>query len=143
MKKIIVASHGNMAEGMKNTIELFAGHNNNVSYISAYTKKDDDLTETIDKLFDSFDSDDKVIIFTDLMGGSVNQRLTVKAQDKSNVFIIYGFNLPVVIEAILSKEEVNNEYINKLVDVGRTSLGTIDTKKNAVSSKNDNSDFFN
>lgn len=132
-----------MAEGMKNTIELFAGHNNNVSYISAYTKKDDDLTETIDKLFDSFDSDDKVIIFTDLMGGSVNQRLTVKAQDKSNVFIIYGFNLPVVIEAILSKEEVNNEYINKLVDVGRTSLGTIDTKKNAVSSKNDNSDFFN
>ncbi|QFR69547.1 PTS sugar transporter subunit IIA domain-containing protein [Companilactobacillus paralimentarius] len=39
MKKIVVASHGSMAEGMKNTIELFAGHNDNVSYISAYTKR--------------------------------------------------------------------------------------------------------
>ena len=136
MKKIVVASHGSMAEGMKNTIELFAGHNDNVSYISAYTKKNDDLNETIDKLFDTFADDDKVIIFTDLMGGSVNQRLTVKAQTNKNVFIIYGFNLPVVIEAILSKEDVNATYIKKLVEVGTVELDSND-------SNNDDEDFFN
>lgn len=141
MKKIVVASHGSMAEGMKNTIELFAGHNDNVSYISAYTKKNDDLNETIDKLFGTFTDDDKVIIFTDLMGGSVNQRLTVKAQNNKNVFIIYGFNLPVVIEAILSKEDVNATYIKKLVEVGRNSLGTVELNNN--DSKNDDEDFFN
>ncbi|WP_246001290.1 PTS sugar transporter subunit IIA [Companilactobacillus musae] len=143
MKKIVVASHGSMAEGMKNTIELFAGHNDNVSYISAYTKKNDDLNETIDKLFDTFTDDDKVIIFTDLMGGSVNQRLTVKAQDNKNIFIVYGFNLPVVIEAILSKEDVNSTYIKKLIEVGRSSLGTVELNDDNNDSKNDNEDFFN
>ncbi len=141
MKKIIVASHGSMAEGMKNTIELFAGQNKNVSYISAYTKKNDDLNETIDKLFDSFNEDDKVIIFTDLMGGSVNQRFTVKAQNNNNVFIIYGFNLPIVIEAILSNEDVTKDYLKKLVDVGKNSIGLVDFEENE--SKNDSEDFFN
>ncbi|PMD72091.1 PTS sugar transporter subunit IIA [Companilactobacillus nuruki] len=141
MKRIVVASHGSMAEGMKNTIELFAGHDNDVDYISAYTKKNDDLNETIDKLFSSFNDDDKVIIFTDLKGGSVNQRLTVKAQNNQNIFIIYGFNLPVVIEAILTKEEITQEYIKNLIQIGKDSLGTIDFSKNE--SKNDDEDFFN
>ncbi|KRM15791.1 PTS system fructose IIA component [Companilactobacillus nantensis DSM 16982] len=130
-----------MAEGMKNTIELFAGQNENVSYISAYVKKNDDLSETIDNLFSSFNDDDKVIIFTDLMGGSVNQRLTVKAQNNPNIFIVYGFNLPIVIEAILSKEEVTKSYIKKLVQVGKDSLGMVDIEDSE--SKNNNEDFFN
>ncbi|MBL3530873.1 PTS sugar transporter subunit IIA [Companilactobacillus zhachilii] len=141
MRRIVVASHGSMAEGMKNTIELFAGKNENVSYLSAYVKKNDDFTEMINKLFSSFNDDDKVIIFTDLMGGSVNQRLTVKAQGNPNVFIVYGFNLPVVIEAILSKEEVTKEYVQKLVQVGKDSLGMVDLEP--AESKNDNEDFFN
>ncbi|GEO64574.1 PTS sugar transporter subunit IIA [Companilactobacillus nantensis] len=141
MKRIVVASHGSMAEGMKNTIELFAGQNENVSYISAYVKKNDDLSETIDNLFSSFNDDDKVIIFTDLMGGSVNQRLTVKAQNNPNIFIVYGFNLPIVIEAILSKEEVTKSYIKKLVQVGKDSLGMVDIEDSE--SKNNNEDFFN
>jgi Phosphotransferase system, mannose/fructose-specific component IIA len=95
----------------------------------------------INKLFSSFNDDDKVIIFTDLMGGSVNQRLTVKAQGNPNVFIVYGFNLPVVIEAILSKEEVTKEYVQKLVQVGKDSLGMVDLEP--AESKNDNEDFFN
>jgi len=141
MRRIVVASHGSMAEGMKNTIELFAGQNENVSYISAYVKKNDDLNETIDKLFSSFNDDDKVIIFTDLMGGSVNQRLTVKAQNNPNIYIIYGFNLPIVIEAILSKEEVTKDYIQKLVQVGKDSLGVVDLQDSKTD--NDNEDFFN
>jgi len=141
MRRIVVASHGSMAEGMKNTIELFAGQNENVSYISAYTKKNDDLDETIDKLFSSFSNDDKVIIFTDLMGGSVNQRLTVKAKNNPNIYIIYGFNLPIVIEAILSKEEVTKDYIQKLVQVGKDSLGVVDLEDSKTD--NDNEDFFN
>ncbi|WP_201306993.1 PTS sugar transporter subunit IIA [Companilactobacillus farciminis] len=141
MKRIVVASHGSMAEGMKNTIELFAGHKNNVDYISAYTRKNDDLNQTINDLFNSFKSDDKVIIFTDLMGGSVNQKMTVKAQENPNVFIIYGFNLPVVIEAILSNEEVNGEYVKKLIQVGRSSLGTVPVEEKEI--KNNDEDFFN
>lgn len=141
MKKIVVASHGSMAEGMKNTIELFAGVNDNVSYISAYTKKNDDLDDRVDKLFDSFEDDDKVIIFTDLMGGSVNQRLSVKAKTDKNVFIIYGFNLPVVIEAILSKEPVTKNYIQKLVKIGKDSLGVADLDESGA--KNNDEDFFN
>lgn len=141
MRRIVVASHGSMAEGMKNTIELFAGQNENVSYISAYVKKNDDLNETIDKLFSSFNDDDKVIIFTDLMGGSVNQRLTVKAKNNPNIYIIYGFNLPIVIEAILSKEEVTKDYIQKLVQVGKDSLGVVDLQDSKTD--NDNEDFFN
>ncbi|WP_338231279.1 PTS sugar transporter subunit IIA [Companilactobacillus muriivasis] len=141
MRRIVVASHGSMAEGMKNTIELFAGQNENVSYISAYVKKNDDLNETIDKLFSSFNDDDKVIIFTDLMGGSVNQRLTVKAKNNPNIYIIYGFNLPIVIEAILSKEEVTKDYIQKLVQVGKDSLGVVDLEDSKTD--NDNEDFFN
>ena len=40
MRRIILASHGMLAEGMKDSVTFIVGHSNNIYTISAYTKED-------------------------------------------------------------------------------------------------------
>ena len=69
MNRIIIASHGKLAEGMKNTVEFFGG--NNVDYLEQ-TMTDTGFEKKVIELFHKY-KDDNVIVFTDLYGGSVNQ----------------------------------------------------------------------
>ena len=39
MRKFLLASHGNLAAGMKNTIEMIAGVRDDIQAIGAYTKE--------------------------------------------------------------------------------------------------------
>jgi mannose/fructose-specific phosphotransferase system component IIA len=141
MKRFIVASHGELAKGIQSTIELFAGHDLPITYISAYTKADADLDTQLKKVFDSITDTDQVLIFTDLMGGSVNQKLSLRAVNYINVFIIAGFNLPVILEAVLSPDPIDQKYIAALVSKGRAGLQQVALPDKPMDSNDD--DFLN
>lgn len=141
MKRFIVASHGELAKGIQSTIELFAGHELPITYITAYTKADSDLDDQLKKALAPVTPADQVIIFTDLMGGSVNQKLTLAAAPYKNIFIIAGFNLPVILEAVLSADPVDQKYITTLIDKGRAGLQQVSLPSKPIDSSND--DFLN
>lgn len=122
MNKFLVASHANFATGAQSTIELFAGENKNISYIAAYNKDGASLESQLDEFFATLTEEDHVLIFTDLFGGSVNQQISVRAAKFTNVFIIAGFNLPVILEALLSAEPITEEFVDQLLQSGRASL---------------------
>jgi len=100
MYKFIVAAHGKLAQGYKSTIEMFLGNSLDIDYITTYTEDSLDLEEQITQILKSLTEDTQLIIFTDLFSGSVNQKFINKLENRPDVFIISGTNLPAILEVM-------------------------------------------
>ena len=95
MRKILIASHSELAEGMKQTLKFFAGNQIDVSAICAYVDEES-LQSKLDAFFEKVSDEDEVLIFTDLLGGSVNQAIIFKPQSCAcNHWRIFKYNFRV------------------------------------------------
>ena len=121
MKKFMVASHARLATGYQSTIDLFAGSDHQITYVSAYVDEVD-LDQEVTNFISSISDDDQAVIFTDLFGGSVNQKFVIAAQNKTNMFVVAGMNLPVILEIILSPDSFTRDVIDSLIANGRTAM---------------------
>ena len=121
MKKFMVASHARLATGYQSTIDLFAGSDHQITYVSAYVDEVD-LDQEVTNFISSISDDDQAVIFTDLFGGSVNQKFVIAAQNKTNIFVVAGMNLPVILEIILSPDHFTRDVIDSLIANGRTAM---------------------
>ncbi|MDO4670535.1 MAG: PTS sugar transporter subunit IIB [Aerococcus sp.] len=122
MPRLVIASHGLMAQGIQSTLELFVGSDRPITYMSAYVEGQLDIDQQITEYFQSVEDNDQVIIFTDLFGGSVNQKLLLAANERPNTFLVAGFNLPLLIEVAVSDEELTQEQLTALIETSRQSL---------------------
>lgn len=102
MRKILIASHGELAQGMKQTVLFFAGEQVDVSAISAYVDEET-LQSKLDSFFTQVKEDDEVLIFTDLLGGSVNQVMLPYVKG-NHVHVIAGVFLGIILELIFKEE---------------------------------------
>ena len=132
MKQILIATHGKMASGIRYTAELIVGKMPGITTIDAYVEPDDNIVEKFRVFFEAH-KEERIIVFTDLMGGSVNQKLMEYAR-KDNVTLITGTNLPVLMQVMLAEDDVSEEEIKgyiadareelQLVSVGEKKTGT-------------------
>lgn len=76
-------------------------------------------------------------VFTDLMGGSVNQKLLGYSQ-KENVTLITGTNLPVLMQVMMADDDVTEDEIQEFIDDAREELQVVDFGggKKSTSEKN-------
>ncbi len=120
--RILIASHGEFAKGIKSSLEIIMGPKENVEFINAYTTEES-LEDSIKNVMDKIDLEkEKLIVFTDLMGGSVNQYF-VNNYDISKFHLISGVNLPVLLELSLANEEnITKEFINGVIESARQQL---------------------
>lgn len=122
MRKIIFASHHHFASGLKDTLEYIMPNSGEITAISAYTTNQPVETEIKEALSD-LKPEDEAIIFTDLLGGSVNQAFT-QYLASDNVHVITGMNLPVVLTLLvgLTDEKVTKEQIRYAINEGKDQL---------------------
>ena len=120
MKQILIATHGKMASGIRYTAELIVGKMPNITTIDAYVNPDDNIVEQFNDFFSSHEGE-RIIAFTDMMGGSVNQKLMEFAK-KDNVTLITGTNLPVLLSVMLAKDDVTDEEIKGYIEESRNEL---------------------
>lgn len=119
MLRIVLASHHNLAKGMKETLEFLTAKEN-IYAINAYVDESD-IDDQILEIFSTFDTQDKVIIFTDMLGGSVNQKFYPKMNDHS--FLVCGMNLPLILGCSLMDEEtIDANMIEMLVEEAKTQI---------------------
>ena len=74
MKHIYVASHGHFARGLVNSLSLLIGDEHGVIPVCAYDEDivtTEQLEQTLEHLIVQANGDE-VVIFTDLLGGSIN-----------------------------------------------------------------------
>ena len=57
-----------------------------------------------------------------MYGGSVNQKITLYVNDLPNVFIISGFNVPLLLELILSNKEFSEAYIERMINKAKEEI---------------------
>ena len=120
MKQILIATHGKMASGIRYTAELIVGRSEEITTIDAYVNPEDDIEAQFKEYFADHEKD-RIFVFTDLMGGSVNQKL-MKYAESENVTLITGTNLAVLMQVMMSDEDVTDAEIKEFVDEARQEL---------------------
>lgn len=105
MRRFIFASHHYLAYGLKDTVDFLTSKARTIHDINAYVEdKEQDLEIRVKELFDTFDSQDEVIVLTDLLGGSVYQKFYPYISDR--VHVLCGMNLPMAMSMVLAGEDV-------------------------------------
>lgn len=97
---IIITGHGKFASGLKTSLDLIVGNYDFVKPIDFTEEKSpESLKSEIKTFVESIE--DKVYIFTDLVGGTpfkVSSELTL---EHSNIEVLCGTNLPMLVEATM------------------------------------------
>lgn len=104
-RKFLIATHGAFAKGVKSALDMIAGEMENISLIQAYLDESRPVEEELADVLSTVSDTDELVIFTDLLGGSVNNIMLRNAL-RSNVHIVSGFNLPLLIEIALSDVDI-------------------------------------
>ena len=107
MVGIILASHGNFAEGILQSASMIFGEQENVKAVTlAPSEGPDDVKAKMQEAIASFDNQDEVLFLVDLWGGTpFNQANSLFEAHKDTWAIIAGMNLPMVIEAYCCTSE--------------------------------------
>lgn len=127
MKQILIATHGKMASGIRYTAELIVGKSDEITTIDAYVNPEDNVEKQFETYFREHEGE-RIIVLTDLMGGSVNQKLLGYAE-KENVTLITGVNLPVLMQIMLAGDDVDDEEIREYVEDAKQELQMVEIKK--------------
>lgn len=123
MKRYIFASHHSMASGMRDTMEFLTKSEDALYDISAYMNEsgDENLEQVVAELFAQFAPEDTIVIMTDLMSGSVNQKFFPYIND--HVLLFSGVNVPLAMQLMLAGEEdLTPDYIRECLEESRNQL---------------------
>ena len=125
-RKFLIVSHGALAGGFRNALELITGAAGDVFVVQAYLEENKPVEEELSRLLQGAGGEEEWVVFTDLLGGSItNQVLRVMAglPGRDAIHIVAGVNLPLVIEVVLGDPETPvNEILMDAVVRARDQL---------------------
>lgn len=114
MRKFLIATHGTFAKGIQSSLEMITGATENLFIIQAYTGENRSIEEELGAVLRQINDDDELIVFTDLMGGSITNQVVQHAL-RENVYIISGVNLPLLLDIILADPDIP---VNDVIETG-------------------------
>lgn len=138
MKKIIIATHGFFASGIKDALKLLVDENIDVITINGFTV-DENPKGLIDDLMESFGADDEIIAFTDIFGGSINQ-FFIPWLEKRNLLLITGINLALCLELLVDIDSIDIDKVRAAVETAKTTIMLVNDEMKEA--KDDDSSFF-
>lgn len=141
MKKILVASHGHLASGIRSSIEILTGMSNLVEAVDCYVD-DTDFTPRIEAFIDSVGPDDDAVIFTDIYGGSVFQKVVLMEPEKHGIVHVTGMNLGLVIETLISAGPVTAESVKQSIELARQTMQVVEPPNSISDDGESDGDFF-
>lgn len=103
MKRFILATHAYMSKGIKSSLELILGKQENLSIYCAYAEGEPFFKPLVIQEVEDHPGDEFVIM-TDLFGGSVNNEL-LELTTRGNVHVVTGTNLILAMSILLTCPE--------------------------------------
>lgn len=108
MVGIIVMTHGSLGEGAVDAARLIMGPVEQVETLSLRREDNaDDLNAAFLAALERVDSGEGVLVLADLLGGSPCNVASMNLREKSYQ-LLSGVNLPMLIEALSSRESVGS-----------------------------------
>ncbi|MEG0365187.1 MAG: hypothetical protein RR585_00020 [Coprobacillus sp.] len=137
-KKVVIATHGKLAEGFVSALEIIVGDMSHVEVICGYTTPDFNLDESILNIVKNHDfKTQELIVCTDMMGGSINNGF-VRYLSQYPFHLITNINLAFLVDLLLTSEAMSKEVLTSKVDEEMVSVKYIN---NLVDSFNDSDDL--
>ena len=131
MKRLILASHGRLAEGMDDTARMIVGDQTELIPLSLVSGMQPELLKTkVEGMIKSWPGE-LTVILTDLWGGSVNTALLPLCAD-ANVHLIAGMNLNLVLQLCLSDVETGVMAIESILNEAQKSMVYGNAKLNEI-----------
>ncbi|WP_279084005.1 PTS sugar transporter subunit IIA [Gilliamella apis] len=120
MIKVLIVTHGKLAEGIVNTLNMLIGDKQDITYINAYIDSSD-FTIQAEDFLKKYQHNSQIIVFTDLYGGSVNQKFA-QLKNCYSFHLITGFNLPLVLEVILTDVQLSDENLTEIIEQSKQEM---------------------
>ena len=131
---IIIVTHSNFAEGIKNSVEMIAGKQDNFTAINFENGEDiEDLKNRIAQKAEEYTSKGLDVIYvTDLKGATpFNACLYVSTQIWGPV--VAGLCLPILLELVLTRDTMDIEdlssYVRYVITNAKESIQVIDVNE--------------
>lgn len=135
---IILVTHGKLAEGLKDSVNMIIGEYSNLTTVSFNPGESiESLEDKLSKVLDD-ERTEKALIFVDVFAASpfnASMKAYNSLEDSKEIGVITGVNLPMVMEALLSSESDDLDgLVKSLIEGGRESI------QDALASLNNNID---
>ena len=118
----IIIGHGEFARAMLNTAEQIVGEQPYVSIVSNKGRSCESLSKKIAAVINE-GKNSETIVFLDLPGGSCTISCYALLKDKSDLNIVSGVNLPMLIEFFMLRDKhTANELIPILIEKGKDNI---------------------
>lgn len=104
MTGIMVAGHGNFASGITSMLELVVGKPEAYGYIDFLQgESQESLEEEFKEKLKGLESCEKIVILTDIAGGSPFKTAVTCAVSDSRLNVIAGVNVPMLVDIIFGR----------------------------------------
>ena len=109
MRKLIIATHGTFAEGIRSSLSVLTGGTERIDVINAFIEGgENNPKEAMLNIINNTPAEQEILILTDLYGGSVNNiaTLLINESGRNNLHVVAGINLALVAELLLNMDDV-------------------------------------
>lgn len=115
---IILASHGPFAQGALECAQMLMGEQENVHIISVLIDSNIDmLRQEMQSSYSQLNQGNGVIILVDIMGGTPCNLASELLISHNDVLLFCGFNIPVLLEVLNSREGTLNDVKQAIEDI--------------------------
>mgnify|MGYP003623482510 CR=1 FL=1 len=122
MLKIILASHGKMAAGAKDTAEMILGELPNLHAVSTTRDETKNVADSVRDLLRGWSADDDVFILTDVLGGSVNNDLLALLPTHPRLKLLCGMNMSLILNLAALEEAPDEDDLVELLNQAREEI---------------------
>lgn len=139
MRKIILASHGDLSKGMLNSLTMIIGEEITRNMMSYSLYPGESASEFAIKLKDEISAhkEDEYIVVADVLGGSVHTALMQIMQP--NMILFSGMNMNMLLEIVTTNSPLSNEdSFQKVLQAGKMGITCM---KEGLSAGTEDDDF--
>lgn len=125
MKKIVLASHGDLSKGMLHSVNMIIGESESpIETFSLYPGESAiDFANSLQKEIQQ-NKETQYIIIADVLGGSVHTAL-MQILDSDNVCLYSGMNMSLVLEVVTTLD-FKSENVKKYLETGQSGITYMD-----------------
>lgn len=130
MVNLLVITHGEMADGLINAMQLIIGPQEGIQTLSLKeTDAIDLLGERVQKSIRELETGDGVLVLVDLMGASPFNVSARMSMENKNLDVVTGVNLPMLLETALRRKGMSlSEVATVAKEAGTSGIVVVSEK---------------
>lgn len=141
-KKVVLVSHGHLAEGVANAVEMVFGKNDALAHYGL--TPDGNVVELIQSLCAEVEANEQIqyVILADIFGGSVCNQCLQRLSACDNVKLVAGLNMALVLGILSIPGALSNEQLAQAIEEAREGIREVELIRADAPVDDGADDFF-